>query len=281
MALGIQKNSLDLKNQAATKIQSKFRGHFARLKIDALKRQEFKCPIKQDWINYDNSTLTKCHHIFDTHSLSQWIDQVTVSKLSIDCPSCRHNISSLNTELLRFARDGKAEDIQNVVRQGANVNTTIKDGWTALQIAALKGKTEIVQALIDLGAKLEAKDKREVTALHRAAQSGQAKTIQALIERGAKLEAKDKDGWTALHVATYYGHTKAVETLIDLGANGGLRALHIAIANGHTKTVQTLIKSVALYSIHCIYCIYLFFTSLLSSILSKFLPEDSRSSRIP
>ena len=83
MALGIQKNSLDLKNQAATKIQSKFRGHFARLKIDALKRQEFKCPIKQDWINYDNSTLTKCHHIFDTHSLSQWIDQVTVSKLSI------------------------------------------------------------------------------------------------------------------------------------------------------------------------------------------------------
>jgi len=194
MGFGIQKNSLDLKNQAVTKIQSKFRGHLARLKTNALKRQGFLCPMKQAKIGFNDSTLTKCGHIFDRHSLSRWIDKETETKSSVACPSCRRNIVSVNTKLLLFARDGNVEAIQDVIKQGANMKISDRYGWTALHFAVVNGHTETVKIL-----------------------------AQALIERVTNLEAKDNDGRTALQFAVINGHTETVkilaQALIERSAN--------------------------------------------------------------
>ena len=190
----LERKSIKQQNNSATKIQSKFRGHLARLKLDALKKQEFLCPKKQGTIGFNDSTLTKCGHIFDRYSLSRWIDEETEIKSSVACPSCQQNIVSVNTELLLFARDGNVEAIQDVVKQGANMKISDRYGWTALHFAVVNGHTETVKIL-----------------------------AQALIERVTNLEAKDNDGRTALQFAVINGHTETVkilaQALIERSAN--------------------------------------------------------------
>ena len=83
MGFGINKGNIQTKRRSeTTKIQRMVRGKISRLKLDALKRQEFLCPINHDSINFYNSTLTKCGHIFDRYSLSRWIDKETETKSS-------------------------------------------------------------------------------------------------------------------------------------------------------------------------------------------------------
>jgi hypothetical protein len=98
-------NGVLKREQAATKIQSLTRGHLARKAIQnqnqnqaatviqtafkkgrALKNQENTCPITYDRIEMDNSTLTRCGHVFNSEALLSWLQR------SATCPSCRANI---------------------------------------------------------------------------------------------------------------------------------------------------------------------------------------------
>jgi ankyrin repeat protein len=74
--------------------------------------------------------------------------------------------------------------------------------------AAWHGNANNVERLIKVGANIEAKDHFDDTALMLAAKNGHTETCKLLLERGANIEAKDKYGWTVLMQAAWNGRTE-------------------------------------------------------------------------
>ena len=70
-------------------------------------------------------------------------------------------------------------------RPGADPNTTLRGGETALMTAARTGRVGPVKALLDAGAKVDAKDRKGQTALMWAAADGHAAVVELLIKSGA------------------------------------------------------------------------------------------------
>jgi uncharacterized protein len=93
---------------------------------------------------------------------------------------------------LDAARDGRVEDLRQLLAAGADVNAIDARGKTALMVASCRGHTEIVTALIAAGAEVNARDSDSNTALIYAAYFSQlaptsrwVAIVQALIAAGA------------------------------------------------------------------------------------------------
>ena len=95
----------------------------------------------------------------------------------------------INAELLQAAAAGNTAKVEQLLKQGADVNANHYRGWTALMHAAAKGHTE---------------------------------TVMILIAAGANLNAKYEDGRTVLISALR--HTEIVKALIDTGWRMGFAA---------------------------------------------------------
>jgi len=74
--------------------------------------------------------------------------------------------------------------------------------------AASKGNYAQIEDLIKQGVNVNAKDKYGWTALMHAASHGHLYVVMFLIEHGADVNAKDEDGWTAREYALEYGYKK-------------------------------------------------------------------------
>ncbi|MBC6415641.1 MAG: ankyrin repeat domain-containing protein [Bdellovibrionales bacterium] len=83
------------------------------------------------------------------------------------------------------------DSVLDLIKKGADVNSTDKDEATPLHYASLYGNKEVVVALIENGANLDAKNKKGETALHYASKSGNEKLAEFLIENGLDVNEKD------------------------------------------------------------------------------------------
>ena len=103
-----------------------------------------------------------------------------------------------------------------LLKKGAGVNASDKDGWTALCIASYAGHEEIAVMLLAAGAKVNARitqaDASGSTALMLAALNGHAGIVKLLLRHGADVNARDKLGQSALTKALQYGHDEAAGT---------------------------------------------------------------------
>eukprot|EP01092_Planopodium_desertum_P000201 TRINITY_DN1027_c0_g1_i4.p1 TRINITY_DN1027_c0_g1~~TRINITY_DN1027_c0_g1_i4.p1 ORF type:complete len:120 (-),score=20.04 TRINITY_DN1027_c0_g1_i4:62-421(-) len=81
------------------------------------------------------------------------------------------------------------------------IESTNKEGETALHIAIKHKFLKIVELLLAKGADIEAKDESGNTPLHKAAQVAYVPIINFLIDKGASLEAENDDEETPLKVA--------------------------------------------------------------------------------
>jgi len=79
-------------------------------------------------------------------------------------------------------------------------------GWTDLHSAALVGDAEEVEELLEEGADPNAKAEGGLTPLHVAAYKGRVDVAKLLQERGADPTVKNKDGDTPLDLARRRGH---------------------------------------------------------------------------
>ena len=125
---------------------------------------------------------------------------------------------TLSQQLLKAARIGDANMVEQLIEKGANIHATDQDGATALMWAAKAwGGADVVQKLIENGANIHATDKDGATALIRAAAGpwDDAGVVQKLIEAGADIHATDNDGNTALFKAIYLAQPVAVKQLIQ------------------------------------------------------------------
>ena len=144
--------------------------------------------------------------------------------------------------------NGSLQQINDAIKNGANVNARDEDGLTPLFCAAISNPT-IITALISAGADVNAKDKQGMTSLMLLALSQKAnpEAITALIKAGADVNAKTNKGTTALMGAVLQKRNpEVITTLLELGAdpkvkNGdGKMAIDYARENEKLENTEVL-----------------------------------------
>lgn len=127
-----------------------------------------------------------------------------------------------DNDFIKLCRSGNAQEVEEAIMNGANVNASGNDGRTALMWATYYGHVQTAEVLLQHGADVNAKDKDGLTALIWVALSGHTKghiiTVEVLLKHGANINAKTYTGRTALWWAAYNGHTQIAKLLRKYGA---------------------------------------------------------------
>lgn len=104
--------------------------------------------------------------------------------------------------ILQAAKDGKVQELQTLIQQGADLNLQDPDkGMTALMYAIESGRAEATKLLLQSKANISLSNKKGTTALMFAALAGNMEIVRALLDAGADPKAKDHAGQTALVLA--------------------------------------------------------------------------------
>ena len=176
-------------------------------------------------------------------------------------------------DFIKLCESGNVGEVEEAIKDGANVNAEDNDGWTALMWAVFYVYTEIVKLLLEHGADVNAKSNNGWTALHLAeghseivrllryhvakekrrdeyfielCKFGNVGEVEEAIKEGANINAKDNYGATALMEAANEGNTAIVKLLLKHGAdvnaedNYGTTALWNAELNDHQQIAKLL-----------------------------------------
>src|SRR5262249_53331708 len=133
--------------------------------------------------------------------------------------------------------NGNAAVIERLLKAGADPNSAMTGGETALMTAAKTGRPEAVKALIEGGAKVNAADPtRKQTALMWAAARGNVEAVKVLLQAGADVNARsdEKDFRTRFTGNGGAGHVK-LDKLIQF------TPLMFAVREGHQDVVGVLL----------------------------------------
>ena len=146
----------------------------------------------------------------------------------------------------KLCETGSTQEVEEALRNGADVNARDKHGETALMKAAIYGRTEVAEALLKHGANVNARDKEGRSILMLAAIYGRTEVAEALLKYGANVNARDKEGRTSLIVSARRDSAKLAEVLLRHGADvnamdkSNQTALMAAERTGHADTAKLL-----------------------------------------
>lgn len=122
------------------------------------------------------------------------------------------------------AQRGEAEEIRNLLRQGADPSAAQPDGMTALHWSALNDHLDIVETLIFAGATLQPATRvGGYTPLHLASRAGNAEVVAALLGAGANPDILTGTGAASLHFAAEADALEVVSALVGHGADVNVR----------------------------------------------------------
>lgn len=123
------------------------------------------------------------------------------------------------TPLMAAIYTGQVDDIQILLKAGADIEAKDSKGLTPLLVATYQGKVEALSILLKAGANIEAKDSQGRTALMIAAESGNVELVNALLKADANIEAENEQGRTPLSYARKSGKVEVVAALLMAGAS--------------------------------------------------------------
>lgn len=170
------------------------------------------------------------------------------------------------TPLWLACTNGSPSMIALLLKAGADPNTALSDGETALMTAARTGNVDAVNVLLAHGAAVGGKEaSRGQTALMWAAAEGHLAVVQRLLEADADVRARSTSGFTALVFATREGRIDIARALLKAGADvnetlparirrqtgatefgtapGGASPLDIAVTNRHFDLAAMLLDA--------------------------------------
>lgn len=128
--------------------------------------------------------------------LSAWLKTNAFNAENLDA-----RIGNNETALMRAARYGALNYVDELLAAGASIDVKNADGNTALWFACFSGNEAVVQRLIDAGADLDNQNDNGATALIYAASAGKTRMVQLLVNAGASAVLCTLDDFTALDVA--------------------------------------------------------------------------------
>ncbi|MBU1086546.1 MAG: ankyrin repeat domain-containing protein [Candidatus Omnitrophica bacterium] len=151
---------------------------------------------------------------------------------------------------------GNKENVELLLEQGADINTTFDNGETALMLAAYNGHIEIVKLLLAHNAEVNAQRfDLGVTALHAAVQGNNLEIVKLLVKHNALINVVSSTGITPLMLAAENGWLDiscfliAQKALLNACNDEGYTALMLAANRGHLEIVKLLIESGAVLDI--------------------------------
>lgn len=149
-----------------------------------------------------------------------------------------------DTGLILALREGSMKVFDLLMRTpGTDIEVKIRNGDTALMIAAYKSNKPAVEALLAREAEV---NRPGWTALHYAAAAGSNEIVQLLLDKSAYIDAESPDRTTPIMMAAYRGHILTVKLLLDEGADAtlknalGMTAIDFADKFGHADIAEGL-----------------------------------------
>ncbi|KAH9602435.1 hypothetical protein KSS87_003378 [Heliosperma pusillum] len=133
------------------------------------------------------------------------------------------NLKKISTEkwaaLHTLALSGQIHHLDQLLENGASIDSVDKDGRTALHVSVIGKREAVISHLLRKGANPHVKDKDGVTPLHYAAQVGALQTVKLLIKSNVDVNTSDNEGWTPLHVAMQSRSRDITKVLLLNGAD--------------------------------------------------------------
>ena len=125
------------------------------------------------------------------------------------------------TALMMSIRKINRNNINMLLKAGADPNIANTDGDTCLHLAVIKGCCkEILQAIVDHGANVDERNKSDETALMISIRKGNKSNVNVLLNAGANPDIVDTNGNTCLHYAAHNVCPKVfLQAIIDQGVN--------------------------------------------------------------
>lgn len=161
----------------------------------------------------------------------------------------------MTQNLIQAAERGDAALVQQLLREGADLNGRDARGRTPIMAATHANKPAIVKILIQAGADINLQDEIKDNPFLYAGAEGLLDVLKLLIDAGADTRITNRFGGTALIPAAERGHVEVVEELltrtdvkIDHVNNLGWTALLEAVILGdggprRTEVVRLLIAA--------------------------------------
>ncbi|MFT3931166.1 MAG: ankyrin repeat domain-containing protein [Spongiibacteraceae bacterium] len=131
-----------------------------------------------------------------SEALCAWLKINTFNVDNLDA-----RVGNNETALMRAARQGLVEHVDELIDAGASIDVKNADGNTALWLACYSGNETIVKKLIDADADLDNQNDNGATALIYSASAGKTRIVQLLVNAGADTQLATLDDFTALDVA--------------------------------------------------------------------------------
>jgi ankyrin repeat protein len=129
--------------------------------------------------------------------------------------------------------------IEELLWQGADIDTRDRRGFTALMYAAANGRTELCEFLLGHNANIEARAPKGSTPLILATMNGQVKTVEALLKHGARIDARNDFGDSAYDIAKICEYDYSG---VYTGRSNPFSGITISIYNFSMKTVEKMIQ---------------------------------------
>ena len=150
------------------------------------------------------------------------------------------------TPLWWAAKNGRLDQVDRLLKQGANPNAADVDGETPLHAAARWGQVEVVEALLAHGADPGMTALYGTTPLQVAVVEAQVGAARTLLRGRADVNARDLFGTSPLHDTVRRGNLELTALLLEFGADptlvddSGTTPLHLATRTGNDTLVQML-----------------------------------------
>ncbi|XP_042885971.1 serine/threonine-protein phosphatase 6 regulatory ankyrin repeat subunit B-like isoform X2 [Penaeus japonicus] len=120
-----------------------------------------------------------------------------------------------NVKILLASIKGDIEVIRKMVQQRCDVNTSGKNGMTALHCAAVSGKTATIRELLQAGADLQAVTKHGTSVLHCACLAGRYHAVEVLVKQlNVDTKRCDREGFSPADYAALRGHHHITRLLL-------------------------------------------------------------------
>jgi uncharacterized protein len=170
-----------------------------------------------------------------------------------DCMFWQRKSQAQCGKLINAVLAGKADEVQQVLEEGADANCRDDSGSPAIIIAASRHERDIVKALLSGGADPNItynnpeKGYKKTPAITFPAANGDLSILSILLSAGADVNARDATGATPLMSAAFMGHEEVIKSLIERGAkteekdDNGYTALMFAANAGQVGTTKALL----------------------------------------
>ncbi len=120
------------------------------------------------------------------------------------------------TALIEASYSGHLNVVHFLITQGASINVTTNNGWSALLAAQNR---DIFRLLIKHNADTSAIAKNGFDVLMAAAHVGDLSALADFVKRGKDAKRKDSLGWSTLNYAIKAQHFDVVQYLVETGSN--------------------------------------------------------------